>query len=152
MNIHEYQAKDMLRAYGAPVADGRLAETAEEAARAAKELTTDVLVVKAQIHAGGRGKGGGIKLVKNLEELHAEADRILGKPLITPQTGPKGRLVRRVYIVEDTSIARELYLSLLVDRATGRVAFVASTEGGVDIEEVAAETPVKILAAAIMRP
>ena len=146
MNIHEYQAKDLLRAYGAPVAEGRLAETAEEAARAAKELTTDVLVVKAQIHAGGRGKGGGIKLVKSLEELHAEADRMLGKPLITPQTGPKGRLVRRVYIVEDTSIARELYLSLLVDRATGRVAFVASTEGGVDIEEVAAETPEKILA------
>ena len=146
MNIHEYQAKDLLRAYGAPVAEGRLAETAEEAARAAKDLSTDVLVVKAQIHAGGRGKGGGIKLVKSLEELHAEADRILGKPLITPQTGPKGRLVRRVYIVEDTTIARELYLSLLVDRASGRVAFVASTEGGVNIEEVAAETPGKILA------
>ena len=146
MNIHEYQAKDLLRAYGAPVAEGRLAETAEEAARAAKDLSTEVLVVKAQIHAGGRGKGGGIKLVKSLEELHAEADRILGKPLITPQTGPKGRLVRRVYIVEDTTIARELYLSLLVDRASGRVAFVASTEGGVNIEEVAAETPGKILA------
>jgi succinyl-CoA synthetase beta subunit len=146
MNIHEYQAKDLLRAYGAPVADGRIAETAAEAKRAAKDLKTDLLVVKAQIHAGGRGKGGGIKLVKTVEELHAEADRMLGKPLVTPQTGPKGRVVRRVYIVEDTTIARELYLSLLVDRATGRVAFIASTEGGVNIEEVAAETPEKILA------
>jgi succinyl-CoA synthetase beta subunit len=146
MNIHEYQAKDLLRAYGAPVADGRIAETAAEAKRAAKDLQTDLLVVKAQIHAGGRGKGGGIKLVKTVEELHAEADRMLGKPLVTPQTGPKGRVVRRVYIVEDTTIARELYLSLLVDRATGRVAFIASTEGGVNIEEVAAETPEKILA------
>jgi succinyl-CoA synthetase beta subunit len=100
--------------------------------------------VKAQIHAGGRGKGGGIKLVKTLAELHAEADRMLGKPLVTPQTGPKGRLVRRVYIVKDATIARELYLSLLVDRVTGRVALVASTEGGVNIEEVAAETPEKI--------
>jgi len=146
MNIHEYQAKDLLRAYGAPVAAGRIAETAAEAKRAAKDLRTDLLVVKAQIHAGGRGKGGGIKLVKTVEELHAEADRMLGKPLVTPQTGPKGRVVRRVYIVEDTTIARELYLSLLVDRATGRVAFIASTEGGVNIEEVAAETPEKILA------
>src|SRR5690606_18209460 len=107
----------------------------------AKLLNGDVFVVKAQIHAGGRGKGGGIKLVKTLQELHAEADRMLGKPLVTPQTGPKGRVVRSVYVVEDTTIARELYLSLLVDRSSGRVAFVASTEGGVNIEEVAAETP-----------
>ena len=141
MNIHEYQAKHLLKAYGAPVAKGHIATTADEAAERANTLETDVLVVKAQIHAGGRGKGGGIKLVKTLEELHAEADRMLGKPLVTPQTGPKGRLVRSVYVVEDTSIARELYLSLLVDRATGRVAFVASTEGGVNIEEVAANTP-----------
>jgi len=141
MNIHEYQAKDLLKVYGAPVAKGHIATTADEAAERAKSLETDVLVVKAQIHAGGRGKGGGIKLVKTLEELHAEADRMLGKPLVTPQTGPKGRVVRSVYVVEDTSIARELYLSLLVDRATGRVAFVASTEGGVNIEEVAANTP-----------
>jgi len=141
MNIHEYQAKDLLKAYGAPVAKGHIATTADEATEQAKTLETDVLVVKAQIHAGGRGKGGGIKLVKTLEELHAEADRMLGKPLVTPQTGPKGRVVRSVYVVEDTSIARELYLSLLVDRATGRVAFVASTEGGVNIEEVAANTP-----------
>ncbi len=144
MNIHEYQAKELLRAYGAPVAAGRVAETAEEAAKLARELNGQTFVVKAQIHAGGRGKGGGIKLVETLEELHAQADRMLGKPLITPQTGPKGRVVRRVYVVEDTTIARELYLSLLVDRGTGRVAFVASTEGGVDIEAVAANTPEKI--------
>jgi len=141
MNIHEYQAKDLLKAFGAPVAKGYIATTAEEAAEQAKKLDSDIFVVKAQIHAGGRGKGGGIKLVKTLQELHAEADRMLGKPLVTPQTGPKGRVVRSVYVVEDTSIARELYLSLLVDRATGRVAFVASTEGGVNIEEVAANTP-----------
>ena len=141
MNIHEYQAKDLLKAFGAPVAKGYIATTAEEAAEHAKKLDSKIFVVKAQIHAGGRGKGGGIKLVKTLQELHAEADRMLGKPLVTPQTGPKGRVVRSVYVVEDTSIARELYLSLLVDRATGRVAFVASTEGGVNIEEVAAKTP-----------
>ena len=141
MNIHEYQAKDLLKAYGAPVAKGLVATTAEEAAEQAKSLSGDVFVVKAQIHAGGRGKGGGIKLVKTLQELHAEADRMLGKPLVTPQTGPKGRVVRSVYVVEDTTIARELYLSLLVDRSSGRVAFVASTEGGVNIEEVAANTP-----------
>jgi len=144
MNIHEYQAKDLLKAYGAPVAKGSVATTADEAAAQAKELRGDVFVVKAQIHAGGRGKGGGIKLVKTLQELHAEADRMLGKPLVTPQTGPKGRVVRSVYVVEDTTIARELYLSLLVDRASGRVAFVASTEGGVNIEEVAANTPERI--------
>ena len=144
MNIHEYQAKELLGAYDAPVAQGRVAETAEEAAKLARELSGQAFVVKAQIHAGGRGKGGGIKLVKSLEELHAEAHRMLGKPLITPQTGPKGRLVRRVYVVEDAAIGRELYLSLLVDRGSGRVAFVASTEGGVDIEAVAANTPEKI--------
>jgi succinyl-CoA synthetase beta subunit len=141
MNIHEYQAKDLLAAYGAPVAKGSVATTAEEAAEKAKTLSGDFFVVKAQIHAGGRGKGGGIKLVKTLQELHAEADRMLGKPLVTPQTGPKGRIVRSVYVVEDTTIARELYLSLLVDRSTGRIAFVASIEGGVNIEEVAANTP-----------
>ncbi|HXG79336.1 MAG TPA: ADP-forming succinate--CoA ligase subunit beta [Methyloceanibacter sp.] len=145
MNIHEYQAKDLLRAFGAPVAEGRVAASAQEAAAHAEALGGEAFVVKAQIHAGGRGKGGGIKLVKTLQELHAEADRMLGKPLVTPQTGPKGRLVRRVYVVKDTTIARELYLSLLVDRGSGRVAFVASTEGGVDIEAVAAKTPEKIV-------
>ena len=144
MNIHEYQAKALLKTYGAPVADGRVAATPQEAAAHAQALGGETFVVKAQIHAGGRGKGGGIKLVKTLQELHAEADRMLGKPLVTPQTGPKGRLVRRVYVVKDATIARELYLSLLVDRVTGRVAFVASTEGGVNIEEVAAHAPEKI--------
>ena len=141
MNIHEYQAKALLHEYGAPVADGGIATTAEEATAQAKDLGGDSFVVKAQIHAGGRGKGGGIKLVNTLQELHAEADRMLGKALITPQTGPKGRVVRSVYVVKDATIARELYLSLLVDRASGRVAFVASTEGGVNIEDVAANTP-----------
>src|SRR6188474_1231530 len=105
MNIHEYQAKTLLKDYGAPVADGRVADTPQEAAAIARELGGQTFVVKAQIHAGGRGKGGGIKLVKTLQELHAEADRMLGKPLITPQTGPKGRTVRRVYVVKDTTIA-----------------------------------------------
>ncbi|HEU4476564.1 MAG TPA: ADP-forming succinate--CoA ligase subunit beta [Methyloceanibacter sp.] len=145
MNIHEYQAKALLHDYGAPVAEGRVAATPQEAAAHAGTLGGDAFVVKAQIHAGGRGKGGGIKLVKTLQELHAEADRMLGKPLVTPQTGPEGRLVRNVYVVKDTTIARELYLSLLVDRVSGRVAFVASTEGGVDIEAVAARTPEKIV-------
>jgi succinyl-CoA synthetase beta subunit len=145
MNIHEYQAKALLKAYGAPVVDGRVAASPQEAADHARALGGDVFVVKAQIHAGGRGKGGGIKLVKTLSELHAEAGRILGMTLVTPQTGPKGRLVRHVYVVKDTTIARELYLSLLVDRGSGRIAFVASTEGGVDIEAVAANNPEKIV-------
>jgi succinyl-CoA synthetase beta subunit len=145
MNIHEYQAKALLKDYGAPTAEGRVAASPEEAAAHASALGGDVFVVKAQIHAGGRGKGGGIKLVKTLSELHAEAARMLGMTLVTPQTGPKGRLVRHVYIVKDTSIARELYLSLLVDRGSGRIAFVASTEGGVDIEAVAANSPEKIV-------
>lgn len=145
MNIHEYQAKALLRDYGAPVAEGRVAATPQEAVAHAEALGGEAFVVKAQIHAGGRGKGGGIKLVKTLQELHAEADRMLGKPLVTPQTGPKGRTVRSVYVVKDTTIARELYLSLLVDRGSGRIAFVASTEGGVDIEAVAAKTPEKIV-------
>ena len=144
MNIHEYQAKALLRDYGAPVADGQVAATPEEAVHAAKALKPGAWVVKAQIHAGGRGKGGGIKLVKTLEELRGQVERMLGKPLVTPQTGPKGRPVAEVYVVEDVAIEQELYLSLLVDRDSGRVAFIASTEGGVDIEKVAAETPEKI--------
>ena len=144
MNIHEYQAKALLHAYGAPISSGHVATTPDEAVDAARKLKGESFVVKAQIHAGGRGKGGGIKLVKDLAELRGEAERMLGKPLVTPQTGPKGRPVRQVYIVEDASIARELYLSLLVDRDSGRVAFIASTEGGMNIEEVAAKTPEKI--------
>ena len=144
MNIHEYQAKALLRDYGAPVADGYVATTPQEAVAAAGKLKPGAWVVKAQIHAGGRGKGGGIKLVKTLEELRGQAERMLGKPLVTPQTGPKGRPVAQVYVVEDIAIGRELYLSLLVDRDSGRVAFIASTEGGVNIEEVAVKTPEKI--------
>ncbi len=144
MNLHEYQAKALLADYGVPVVEGRVASSAQEAAEISKQLGEDLWVVKAQIHAGGRGKGGGVKLVKTIEELHAEAKRMLGKPLITPQTGPKGRIVRRVFIQRALTIGRELYLSLLVDRGDGRIAFVASTEGGVDIEAVAANTPEKI--------
>jgi succinyl-CoA synthetase beta subunit len=144
MNIHEYQAKALLHAFGARVAEGRVATSPDEAASHAKDLGKDLWVVKAQIHAGGRGKGGGVKLVKTIEELRGQAERMLGKPLVTPQTGPKGRIVRRVFVQRASMIARELYLSLLVDRATGRVAIVASTEGGVNIEEVAATTPDKI--------
>ena len=146
MNIHEYQAKALLHAYGVPVAEGKVAFSHDEAASHANDLGEKLWVVKAQIHAGGRGKGGGVKLVKSIEELRAEAERMLGKPLITPQTGPKGRVVRRIFVQRAASIARELYLSLLVDRATGRIAFVASSEGGIDIEHVAATTPEKILA------
>jgi succinyl-CoA synthetase beta subunit len=144
MNIHEYQAKALLGDYGAPVAEGHVATTPEQAVAAAAKLKQGAWVVKAQIHAGGRGKGGGIKLVKTLEELRGHAERMLGKSLVTPQTGPKGRPVAQVYVVEDIAIGREVYLSLLVDRDSGRVAFIASTEGGVNIEEVAAKTPEKI--------
>ena len=144
MNIHEYQAKALLGDYGAPVAEGHVATTPEQAVAAAGKLKQGAWVVKAQIHAGGRGKGGGIKLVKTLEELRGHAERMLGKSLVTPQTGPKGRPVAQVYVVEGIAIGREVYLSLLVDRDSGRVAFIASTEGGVNIEEVAAKTPEKI--------
>src|SRR2546421_1161197 len=117
----------------------------DEAVEAAKKLGGPVWVVKAQIHAGGRGKGGGVKVVKSLDEVRKEAERMLGMTLVTHQTGPKGRVVRRLYVEEGAAIARELYLSLLVDRETSRVAVVASTEGGMDIEEVARSTPEKII-------
>jgi len=145
MNIHEYQAKEVLRSFGLPVPRGKAAFTVEEAVAAAKELPGPVWVVKAQIHAGGRGKGGGVKVVKSIEDVAKEAKRMLGTTLVTHQTGPKGREVRRLYIEDGSDIARELYLSALVDRETSRVAFIASTEGGMDIEAVAKETPEKIL-------
>ena len=144
MNIHEYQAKDVLRGFGLPVPRGKPAFTVEEAVAAAKELPGPVWVVKAQIHAGGRGKGGGVKVVKSVEDVAKEAKRMLGMNLVTHQTGPKGRIVRRLYIEDGSDIARELYLSALVDRETSRIAFIASTEGGMDIEAVAKETPDKI--------
>ncbi len=144
MNIHEYQAKEILRSFGAPVPRGKPAFSVEEAVAAAKELGGPVWVVKAQIHAGGRGKGGGVKVVKSIEEVEKEAQRMLGMTLITHQTGPAGRVVKRIYIEDGSAIARELYVSALVDRATSRIAFIASTEGGMDIEEVAHKTPDKI--------
>ena len=144
MNIHEYQAKEILRSFGAPVPRGKPAFSVAEAVAAAKELGGPVWVVKAQIHAGGRGKGGGVKLVKSIEEVEKEAGRMLGMTLVTHQTGPQGRQVKRLYIEDGSAISRELYLSALVDRAASRVAFIASTEGGMDIEEVARKTPDKI--------
>ena len=145
MNIHEYQAKELLAKYGVSVPKGAVAFTAEEAAAAARDLGGPVWVVKAQVHAGGRGKGGGIKVVRSVEEAVDAARAILGMTLITPQTGAQGRLVRRVYIEEGCDIARELYLGLLVDRGSGRLVMMASTEGGMEIEEVATRTPEKII-------
>jgi succinyl-CoA synthetase beta subunit len=145
MNIHEHQAKAILAKYGAPTPRGQVAFTVEEAVAAAERLGGPVWVVKAQIHAGGRGKGGGVKLARSIDEVRGEAERMLGMTLVTHQTGPHGRVVRRLYIEEGAEIARELYLSLLVDRATSRVSVVASTQGGMDIEAVAHDTPEKIL-------
>ncbi len=144
MNIHEYQAKALLRSFGIPVAAGQVADTAEEAVAAARALGGDLWVVKAQIHAGGRGKGGGVKLVRSLDELRMVADAMLGMQLVTPQTGPAGRRVGRIYVEQGAAIARELYLSALLDRKSARIAFVVSTEGGMDIEAVAASAPQKI--------
>jgi succinyl-CoA synthetase beta subunit len=145
MNIHEYQAKAILREFGVPVPRGVAAFTTADAEKAANELGGPVWVVKAQIHAGGRGKAGGVKVVKSIADVKREAERMLGSVLVTHQTGPHGRQVRRVYIEEGSAIEREYYLSALVDRSTSRLAFVASTEGGMDIEEVAHNTPDKIV-------
>jgi len=149
MNIHEYQAKALLAQFGVPVPRGLPAMTADEAVIAAKELGGPVWVVKAQIHAGGRGKAGGVKVVKSLGDVEREAKRMLGSTLVTHQTGPQGKEVSRLYIEEGAAIEREFYLSLLVDRESSRVAFVVSTEGGMNIEEVAAKTPEKILTFAV---
>jgi succinyl-CoA synthetase beta subunit len=144
MNIHEYQAKELLRGFKVPVPRGKAAFSVDEAVAAAKELGGPVWVVKAQIHAGGRGKGGGVKVVKSLEDVAREAQRMLGMTLVTHQTGPHGRVVRRLYIEDGSAIERELYLSALIDRETSRIAFIASTEGGMNIEDVAKQTPEKI--------
>ncbi len=144
MNIHEYQAKEILRGFGVPVPQGKVAFTVDEAVAAAKALPGPVWVVKAQIHAGGRGKGGGVKVVRSLDDVRREAERMLGMTLVTHQTGPAGKTVQRLYIEDGSAIDRELYLSALVDRETSRIAFIASTEGGMDIEEVAHKTPEKI--------
>jgi succinyl-CoA synthetase beta subunit len=145
MKIHEYQAKVVLREFGIPVPRGIPAFSVAEADAAAHQLGGPVWVVKAQIHAGGRGKAGGVKVVSSIEAVTREARRILGSPLVTHQTGPKGKVVNRLYIEEGSAIEKEFYLSALVDRASSRVAFLASTEGGMDIEEVAHERPEKIL-------
>ena len=145
MNIHEYQAKGIFRRFGVPVADGGVAFTPEEAESIARTLKTDVIAVKSQIHAGGRGKAGGIKIVKTAEEAAAAARQLIGKVLVTHQTGPQGKEVRKVLVEAGSAPKRELYLSILIDRSMARPSFLASTEGGVDIEAVAAKTPEKIL-------
>ncbi|WP_300399560.1 ADP-forming succinate--CoA ligase subunit beta, partial [uncultured Sphingobium sp.] len=159
MNIHEYQAKELLAKYGAPIAAGYPAFSVEEAVEAAKKLPGPLYVVKSQIHAGGRGKGkfkelapeakGGVRLAFNLDEVKAHATDMLGNTLVTIQTGEAGKQVNRLYITDGADIAKEFYLALLVDRATSRIAFVVSTEGGMEIEEVAAKTPEKILKVSI---
>ena len=149
MNIHEYQAKGLLAKFGVGVLSGQVAYTADEAVEAAKKLGGQVWVVKAQIHAGGRGKGGGVKVAKSLDEVRDNAKRMIGMTLVTHQTGPKGKLVKRIYVESGCDIRRELYLGMLVDRATSRITIMASTEGGVEIEKVAAEHPEKIIKVAI---
>ncbi|MBO8155253.1 MAG: ADP-forming succinate--CoA ligase subunit beta [Bacillaceae bacterium] len=144
MNIHEYQAKEIFRKYGVAVPNGRVAFSVDEAVEAAKELEGEVKVVKAQIHAGGRGKAGGVKLAKNLDEVRTYAEELLGKTLVTHQTGPEGKEVKRLYIEEGCDIQKEYYVGVVLDRATSRVVMMASEEGGTEIEEVAAKTPEKI--------
>lgn len=144
MNIHEYQGKEVLKQYGVAVPEGRVAFTVEEAVEAAKALGTPVVVVKAQIHAGGRGKAGGVKVAKSLDEVRTYAQELLGKVLVTHQTGPEGKEVKRLLIEQGCDIKKEYYVGVVVDRGTGRVTMMASEEGGTEIEEVAAATPEKI--------
>jgi succinyl-CoA synthetase beta subunit len=149
MNIHEYQAKAVLRGFGVPVPKGIPAFDLDEAVKAADQLGGPVWVVKAQIHAGGRGKAGGVKVVKSVDDVKKEASRLLGSTLVTHQTGPRGKQVNRLYIEEGSAIDQEFYLSMLVDRSTSRVAIVVSTEGGMDIEQVAHDTPDKIVTVSV---
>jgi succinyl-CoA synthetase beta subunit len=144
MNIHEYQGKELLRQYGVAVPQGKVAFSVEEAVEAAKQIGTAVVVVKAQIHAGGRGKAGGVKVAKSIDEVREYASQILGKTLVTHQTGPEGKEVKRLLIEQGCDIKKEYYIGLVVDRGTGRVVMMASEEGGTEIEEVAAHTPEKI--------
>ncbi|OGU31932.1 MAG: succinate--CoA ligase subunit beta [Ignavibacteria bacterium GWA2_55_11] len=145
MKIHEYQGKEILKRFGVPVPQGKVAFTVDEAVEAAKSIGGSVWVVKAQIHAGGRGKGGGVKVARSLEEVRARSSEILGMRLVTHQTGPEGRIVKRLLIEQGMNIARELYIGVTLDRARSQNVIMASTEGGVEIEKVAAETPEKIL-------
>lgn len=145
MNIHEYQAKELLKIFNVPIAKGVLVEDPEDAIDAAKTVSDNLWVVKAQIHAGGRGKGGGVKIAKSLEEVKSLSSEIIGMNLVTHQTGKDGKRVRKIYIEAGTDIAEEFYISMVVDRQTSKISFIASTEGGVDIEEVAKKTPEKIV-------
>lgn len=145
MNIHEYQGKEIFRSYGVAVPNGKRAFSVDEAVQAARELKEGVYVVKAQIHAGGRGKAGGVKLAKSLDEVKAYAGELLGKTLVTHQTGPEGKVVKRLLIEEGCDIKKEYYVGLVIDRHTSRIVLMASTEGGMEIEEVAAKTPEKII-------
>ncbi len=145
MNIHEHQAKEILRDFGAPVSKGIVVFKIDEISKKISQLNSKEFVLKAQIHAGGRGKAGGVKLIKNISDLELEASKMMGKTLITHQTGPEGKEVKRLYIEEASEIAKEFYLSCLVDRETAKVAFISSTEGGMDIEKVASENPEKII-------
>ena len=144
MNIHEFQAKQILKQFGAPVSNGVVVFSLDEIKEKISQLNSEKYVLKAQIHAGGRGKGGGVKLIKNIDELMIEAQKMFGMNLITHQTGPKGKEVKRLYIEEASDISKELYLSCLVDRESSKIAFISSTEGGMDIEKVANENPEKI--------
>ena len=144
MNIHEYQGKEILRQYGVAVSNGKVAFTADEAVEAAKTLDSKVYVVKAQIHAGGRGKAGGVKIAKSLDEVRTYANELLGKVLVTHQTGPEGKEVKRLLVEEGCDIKKEYYVGVVIDRKTGRVTLMASEEGGTEIEEVAEKTPEKI--------
>jgi len=145
MNIHEHQAKQILKKYGVPVPEGIFALTVDELIEKAKSLKTEKFVLKAQIHAGGRGKAGGVKILNNIDELTKASRELLGKKLITPQTGPEGREVKRLYVEVSSNIDKEFYLSCLVDRASSKIAFISSDQGGMDIEEVASKTPEKII-------
>ena len=145
MNIHEHQAKEILKDFGAPVSTGVVIYSKNEILEKINSLNSKEFVVKAQIHAGGRGKAGGVKLVKNKNELESVVKKMFGKVLITHQTGPEGKEVKRIYIEEASNISKELYLSCLVDRESSKIAFISSTEGGMDIEKVALETPEKII-------
>ena len=145
MNIHEHQAKDILKEFGAPVSNGVVVSSIDEIKEKITKLKNKQLVLKAQIHAGGRGKAGGVKLIKNINELEVEAKKMMGKILVTHQTGPEGKEVKRLYIEEASDILKEFYLSCLIDRESSKIAFISSTEGGMDIEKVAAETPDKII-------
>ena len=144
MNIHEHQAKEILKEFGAPITDGVVVFSVDDIIKKIKSISSDQLVLKAQIHAGGRGKAGGVKLVKRGEIIN-EAKKLFGKILITPQTGPGGKEVKRIYIQKAYDISKELYLSCLVDRQSGKIAFISSTEGGTDIETVAKKYPDKII-------